>query len=52
MMPAADPELRRLIALRVVHSGLLRLKWHVAAVRFELALRRHQRALKAGYNPN
>jgi hypothetical protein len=52
MMPAADPELCRLVALRTARSGLRRLKWHAAAIRFELTLRRHDRALKYGYNPN
>lgn len=44
------------MALRAVESGLLRLKWLAAATRFEIAMRRHDRALKLaykyGYNPN
>jgi hypothetical protein len=36
---------------RVVEQSLLRLKWLAAAANFELAMRRHARALKA-YNPN
>ncbi len=54
-MPSCDLDLGRLVALRTAESGLLRLKWLAAATRFELALRRHDRALKLaykyGYNP-
>lgn len=32
--------------------GILRLKWLAAATRFKLALRRHDRALKYGFNPD
>ncbi len=53
-MPSADPDIRRLMALRATEGGLLRLKWLAAAARFEIALRRHdrvlKRALKAGFN--
>lgn len=49
-MLSADPDIRRLMALRAVEAGLLRLKWLAAATRFEIAMRRHDRALKAGYN--
>ena len=55
MMPSADLELRPLATLRVIERNLLRLKWHAAATRFELALRRHDRALKyiyKAYNPD
>jgi hypothetical protein len=31
---------------------LLRLKWQAAALRFEMALGRHDRALKYGYHPD
>jgi hypothetical protein len=51
-MLSADPGIRRLMALRAVESGLLRLKWLAAATRFELAMRRHDRALKYNFNPN
>ena len=36
-MLSADPDIRRVMALRAVESGLLRLKWLAAATRFELA---------------
>ncbi len=49
-MLSADPDIRRLMALRAVESGLLRLKWIAAATRFELAMLRHDRALK--YSPD
>lgn len=38
--------------LEQVRSELLRLKWHVAALRFQIALRKHASALKAGFNPD
>ena len=38
-------------ALDGVRSELLRLKWHVAAMRFQLAMRKHAIALKAGFDP-
>lgn len=54
-MLSLEPEVRRALALRVIEGGLLRLKWLAAATRFEIALRRHDRALKYaykyGYNP-
>jgi hypothetical protein len=54
-MLSTDLEIRRLMALRAIESGLLRLKWLAAATRFELTMRRHDRALKvaykAGFNP-
>jgi hypothetical protein len=37
--------------LASIRSELLRLKWHVAAMRFEIAMRRHALALK-GFNPD
>ena len=52
VMLTADPDIRRLMALRAFEAGLLRLKWLAAATRFEIALARHDRALKAGFNPN
>ncbi len=55
-MLTADPDIGRLIALRAAEAGLLRLKWLAAATRFEIALHRHDRALKyaykAGFNPD
>jgi hypothetical protein len=52
----ADREIRRMVALRAIEGGLLRLQWLAAATRFEIALRRHDRALKhackAGFNPD
>jgi len=54
-MSCADSELRSMMAARAIRSKLLRLKWLAAATRFEIALRRHDRALKLaykyGYNP-
>jgi hypothetical protein len=49
-MLSNDPELARALALRAIASQLLRLKWLAAAARFEIAMRRHERALKAGFN--
>jgi hypothetical protein len=49
---STDPELARALAVRAIEGGLLRLKWLAAATRFELALLRHDRALKYGYNPD
>lgn len=51
-MSFVTPEIERLRALCSIKSNLLRLKWLAAATRFELALVRHDRALKAGFNPN
>jgi len=54
-MTSLEPEVRRALALRAIDSALLRLSWLAAATRFEIALRRHDRALKLaykyGYNP-
>jgi hypothetical protein len=38
-------------SLHAIEIGLLRLKWLAAAARFEQALRRHDVALKAGFDP-
>jgi hypothetical protein len=51
-MTAIDVEMQRLHALRAIQSGLLRLKRLAAATRFEIAMHRHERALKAGFNPD
>ena len=55
-MLSSDFDIRRVMALRAVEAGLLRLKWLAAATRFELAMVRHHRALKLahkyGYNPS
>jgi hypothetical protein len=39
-------------ALDVIRANILRLKWLAAAARFEIALRNHDRALKAGFRPD
>jgi hypothetical protein len=39
-------------ALDVIETGLARLQWLAAAAKFELAMRRHDYALKYGYDPN
>jgi len=49
-MLSTDPELSRALAVRAIEGGLLRLKWLAAATRFELAMLRHDRALK--YRPD
>jgi len=55
-VPHVDAEVRTIMALRAIRSNLLRLKWLVAATRFEVAMRRHDRALKlaykCGFNPD
>jgi hypothetical protein len=51
-MLTTDPELSRALALRAIDSQLLRLKWLAAATRFEIAMVRHARALKANFNPD
>ena len=51
-MFALDDDLQRALAVRALRGNLLRLKWHAAALRFELALRRYDRALKYGYHPD
>jgi hypothetical protein len=35
-----------------IRSEILRLKWHVAATRFQYAMRKHAIALKAGFDPD
>jgi hypothetical protein len=44
-----DPKSRMNYSLGQIESGILRLKWLAAATRFEIAMRNHDRALKAGY---
>lgn len=39
-------------SLDVIELGLVRLQWLAAAAKFELAMRRHDCALKYGYDPN
>lgn len=39
-------------ALDVIQASILRLKWLAASAKFEIALRNHDRALKAGYRPD
>jgi hypothetical protein len=39
-------------ALATLETNILRWKWHCAALRFVVALRRHDRALKYGFNPD
>jgi hypothetical protein len=51
-MRAAYPDIRRPITPRAIERRLLRLKWLASAVRFEIAMRRHARAMKYGFNPD
>ena len=51
-MDALDLDSQRAQSWRIIASCMLRLKWLAAATRFELAMRRHDRALKYGYNPD
>jgi hypothetical protein len=54
-MLSVDRDIRRLVAARVIERGLLRLQWLAAATRFEIALVRHERALRfayKAYNPD
>jgi hypothetical protein len=51
-MLSTDSDIRRLVTLRAAERGLSRLKWLAAATRFEIPLARHDRALKAGFNPD
>lgn len=46
-MDALDLELTRVRALHAIACGVTRLTWLAAAERFELAMRRHELALKA-----
>jgi hypothetical protein len=50
-MRLAQLELDDVLALRAIRGRLLHLKHLTAAVRLELAMHRHLRALKYGYNP-
>lgn len=50
-MQALDMEIGRRHAVAGAEAGVRRLKWLAAATRFEIALRRHALALKAGFNP-
>ncbi|MFZ0846750.1 MAG: hypothetical protein WAM62_13240 [Pseudolabrys sp.] len=50
-MDALDLEIKRAHSLHAMEAGIARLKWHAAAMRFELAMCRHDRALKANFNP-
>lgn len=40
------------VSQRMLRAKALRLKWLVAATRFEIAMYRHALALKAGFNPD
>lgn len=51
-MNRLDLEFQRLVALRAFVAGMLELKWLRDATRFEIAMRRHEWALKAGFNPD
>ncbi len=48
-----DLDIQALMAVRTIESNLLRLKWLAAATRFEIAMHRHDRALRRAlkYNP-
>lgn len=50
-MDELDREIKRVHSLHAIKTCMLRLKWLRDATRFELAMRRHDRALKAGYDP-
>ena len=50
-MDALDLDITRVRALHAIACGVTRLTWLAAAERFELAMRRHELALKAGFNP-
>ncbi len=50
-MDALDLDIARVRALHAIACGVTRLTWLAAAERFELAMRRHARALKYGFNP-
>lgn len=51
-MDALDLEIKRVHSLHAIACSLARLKWLAAATRLELAMRRHDWALKYGYNPD
>ncbi len=42
----------QMVTARELRGKILRLKWLVAATRFEIVMRRHALALKAGFNPD
>lgn len=42
----------RIVTARALRGKVLRLKWLVAATRFEITMHRHALALKAGFNPD
>jgi hypothetical protein len=48
---SARQDLTDMRALDIIETGLARLQWLAAAAKFELAMRRHELALKAGFNP-
>jgi len=48
-MQMIDLELTRRFAVARLKRSIVRLKWHAAAARFEIAMRRHDRALKLAY---
>jgi len=48
-MQSLDLEIARRVATAHIACGMARLKWLAAATRFEIALRRHDRALKLAY---
>ena len=50
-MQTTDFEFARHCAIADIRARILRLKWLAAATRFEIALHRHERALKYGFNP-
>lgn len=42
----------RIVTARALRGKVLRLKWLVAATRFEITMHRHALALKVGFNPD
>lgn len=51
-MSIIDVEVQRLKALRTIQAALLHLKWLAAATRFEIAMCRYDRSVKAGFKPD
>jgi hypothetical protein len=49
-MEATNSEIARHRAIAVIEANILELNWLAAATRFEIALHRHDRALKYGFN--
>ena len=49
-MEATNSEIADRRAIAVIEANILELKWLAAATRFEIALHRHDRALKYGFN--